>query len=126
MPSARTYHASCSIRNYLVTIGGEANSDLKDFWALDLDEQQWYKPEIDFIDYYTPKRFHTICAINETQILSFGGCHSEYVHMNEMHMFDLSRFLEHPSDPEAHVIVTRINVNQGIPSTRWGHAATTY
>jgi hypothetical protein len=34
------------MRNYMVIIGGEATSDLKDFWALDLDEMQWYKPEI--------------------------------------------------------------------------------
>jgi hypothetical protein len=38
MPSARTYHASCLVGKYMITIGGEANSDLKDFWALDLDE----------------------------------------------------------------------------------------
>jgi len=50
----------------MVTIGGEANSDLKDFWALDLDEQIWYKPEIDFLDYFTAKRFHTINAITDT------------------------------------------------------------
>lgn len=38
IPSARTYHASCLLNKYMITIGGEANSDLKDFWALDLDE----------------------------------------------------------------------------------------
>jgi len=74
----------------MVTIGGEANSDLKDLWAFDLESAMWYNPDIDFKDYYTPKRFHTISAINESQIVSFGGCHSEYVHLNEMHLFDLS------------------------------------
>lgn len=74
----------------MVTIGGEANSDLKDLWAFDLEGKVWFKPEIDFTDYYTPKRFHTINTISETQIVSFGGCHSEYVHLNEMHIFDLA------------------------------------
>ena len=126
MPSPRTYHASCSIGKYMVSIGGEANADLRDFWALDLDANLWLKPEIDFVDYYTPKRFHTINTISDTQIVTFGGCHSEYVHMNEMHIFNLQKFLESPQDPEAHIIVTKVNVTQGMPSTRWGHAATTY
>ena len=50
----------------MIVIGGEANSDLKDFWALDLEEKIWFKPEIDFDNYYTPKRFHTLCTLNET------------------------------------------------------------
>lgn len=37
LPSPRTYHASCLISKYMVTISGEANSDLKDLWAFDLD-----------------------------------------------------------------------------------------
>ena len=45
-PLARTYHASCLVRNFMVVIGGEANSDLKDFWALDLDFNVWRKPEV--------------------------------------------------------------------------------
>lgn len=90
MPSARTYHASCLISRFMVTIGGEANSDLKDFWAFDLENSIWFKPEVEFVEYFTAKRFHTINAISDTQIISFGGCHSEYVHMNEMHIFDMS------------------------------------
>jgi len=46
VPSARTYHASCLVRNFMVVIGGEASADLKDFWALDLDQGIWRKPEI--------------------------------------------------------------------------------
>jgi hypothetical protein len=107
----------------MVTIGGEANSDLKDFWAFDLENFYWSKPEIEFRDYYTPKRFHTINTISETQIISFGGCHSEYVHLNEMHIFDLSKFLLDPLDLANQVIVTKINVTEGAPTTRWGHAA---
>ena len=90
LPSPRTYHSSCLMSKYLVTIGGESTSDLKDFWAFDLEIKQWFKPEIDFRDYYTAKRFHTINPITENKIVSFGGCHSEYVHLNEMHIFDLT------------------------------------
>jgi hypothetical protein len=49
----------------MIVVGGEANSDLKDLWALDLEEQVWHKPEISYNDHYTPKRFHTVCAIND-------------------------------------------------------------
>ncbi len=65
IPSARTYHASCLLGKYMIVVGGEANSDLKDMWALDLEEQRWFKPELQFIDSYTPKRFHTVCTIND-------------------------------------------------------------
>jgi hypothetical protein len=34
----------------MIVTGGEANSDLKDFWALDLETYMWYKPEVDFDD----------------------------------------------------------------------------
>lgn len=106
LPSARTYHASSLIRQYMVSIGGEANSDLKDFWAFDLNSNTWFKAEVDFKDYFTPKRFHTISTISDTQIVSFGGCHSEYVHMNEMHIFDLTQFFVDPSNQENRVIAT--------------------
>lgn len=109
----------------MVSIGGEANSDLKDFWAYDIDGDLWLKPEIDFKDYYTPKRFHTINAINDHQVVSFGGCHSEYVHLNEMHLFDMTHFILNPTCPESRIVVTRIATTEGVPSTRWGHAAAT-
>ena len=40
-------------------------------------------------------------------------------------MFDLSNFFENPLDITRKVICTRINVTEGLPSTRWGHAAST-
>ena len=40
-----------------------------------------------------------------------------------MHIFDLSKFLLDPKNPENIVIVTKVNVTEGVPSTRWGHAA---
>ena len=110
----------------MVVIGGEGNSDLKDFWALDLEEMMWFKPEINFVDHYSAKRFHSVCQINQTQVITFGGCHSEYVHMNEMHIFDLAQFLQTPNQPESRVQCKKIDVKEGVPSTRWGHAASTF
>jgi len=46
LPLPRTYHASCLIQKYMVVIGGESTSDLRDFWALDLEEGMWYKPDV--------------------------------------------------------------------------------
>jgi hypothetical protein len=82
----------------MVVIGGEATSDLNDFWTLDLEGAVWRKPDVLFYEHYTPKRFHTATSISDFQVVTFGGCHSEYVHLNEMHMFDLSLFLQCPSD----------------------------
>jgi len=48
LPSARTYHASCLLGKYMITVGGEALSDLRDFWAFDLETSRWYSPEIEF------------------------------------------------------------------------------
>ena len=57
-------------------------------------------------------------------MVTFGGCHSEYVHLNELHLFDFKKFFEFgPSNP---VTCTEINVAEGVPSTRWGHASATY
>jgi len=41
IPLARTYHASCLVDSLMIVIGGEATSDLKDFWALDLESSTW-------------------------------------------------------------------------------------
>jgi hypothetical protein len=85
------------MRKYMVIIGGEATSDLKDFWALDLDEMKWCKPDISGFDNYTSKRFHTATSISDNKLITFGGCHSEYAHMNEMHIFDLTQFYQNPT-----------------------------
>lgn len=73
----------------MVIIGGEANSDLRDLWLFNLDECCWYTPDVEGFLSYTSKRFHTATQITETAFLTFGGCHSEYVHLNEMHLFEL-------------------------------------
>jgi hypothetical protein len=107
----------------MVIVGGEAMSDLRDIWTLNLDTMVWYKPEVEGFDSYTPKRFHTVSTITDTQIITFGGCHSEYVHMNELHVFELSQFFEDPSNIENMIKCTKITTKEGVPSTRWGHAA---
>ena len=48
LPLPRTYHASCLVQNFMIVIGGEATSDLKDFWALDLDKGMWFNPDVEF------------------------------------------------------------------------------
>ena len=45
--------------------------------------------------------------------------------MNEMHIFDLSMFLLNPADNTQSVMVQKVNITEGVPSTRWGHAAAT-
>lgn len=94
----------------MIIVGGESNSDLADLWALDLEEKIWFKPEIDFKDPFTPKRFHSVSTLNDTSLITFGGCHSEYVHMNEMHVFDLSDFLENPTNIEKRIKCNQIKV----------------
>ena len=107
----------------MVIVGGEANSDLRDVWCLDLDTYTWYKPEVQGIDTYTPKRFHTVTTVSDSKIITFGGCHSEYVHMNELHIFDMSSFFEDPTDINKMIACTKVNTTEGVPSTRWGHSS---
>jgi hypothetical protein len=108
----------------MVIIGGEGQNDLKDLWVLNLDTEIWEEPVIEWSSHYTAKRFHSASTISDTQVVTFGGCHSEYVHLNELHLFDMKNYLEmgyeHP------VTCTEIKVAEGVPSTRWGHASTTY
>jgi len=67
-----------------------------------------------------------LSVIGDSKVVTFGGCHSEYVHMNEMHIFDMANFLANPSDVSGTVLCTRVNATENVPSTRWGHAAATY
>ena len=81
----------------MVICGGEANnSDLNDVWALDLEQLTWSKLDLVFngIGGFSSKRFHTISTLSQNRIVSFGGCHSEYQHLNDVHIFDLGSFVE--------------------------------
>lgn len=42
-----------------------------------------------------------------------------------MHFFDMSKFLANP-DGDEKVVCNLINIKEGVPTTRWGHAAATY
>ena len=46
--------------------------------------------------------------------------------MNEIHIFDLAHFLENPAELERTITCMKVSVMEGVPTTRWGHAATTY
>jgi hypothetical protein len=96
LPAARTYHATALVKNFMTVISGEGRGDLKDFWILDLERGKWFNPDVQAFDSFTPKRFHTACTINDTQVVTFGGCHSDYVFMNEMHIFQLADFVSNP------------------------------
>jgi len=43
--------------------------------------------------------------------------------MNELHLFEFSSFFEDPKDINKMIICTKINITEGVPSTRWGHSS---
>ena len=127
MPLSRTYHAACLVSNFMVVIGGEHNSDMQDIWALDVEEHRWHNLVIDNRDTFKAKRFHSANTISGSRIVTFGGCHSEYVHMNDVNIFDLSDFVN--SEGQNHEIICiklEFQSGDGLPTTRWGHAASVY
>ena len=92
MPIARTYHSSTIVGEFMFVIGGEADSDLNDLCAFSFKEYQWYQPLLIDGHNFSPKRFHTATAIGN-RIATFGGCHSEYIHLNDLNLFDLTDFV---------------------------------
>jgi hypothetical protein len=90
----------------MIIVGGESISsgDLNDFWALDLESKVWTKPEMEGQDLFCHKRFHTASAMG-TKVVTFGGCHSEYIHLNDLNIFEMARWLE---DPTKSVVCTRV------------------
>ena len=75
-------------------------------------------------EHFMAKRFHTANTIKDTMVVTFGGCHSEYHHINDLNLFDLTAFLENPKVNK--VICTKITQTKNVPSTRWGHGAAVY
>ena len=60
------------------------------------------------------------------RVVSFGGCHSEYVHLNDVNVFDFKAFIESDGqNTQVNCIKLdfRTNTFGQVPSTRWGHAA---
>lgn len=78
----------------MIVIGGESNNtDMQDLWVLDLEIGKWYKMQIINQENFKSKRFLTASPIKGNRLVTFGGCHSEYEHMNDLDMFDLSDFI---------------------------------
>ena len=97
IPTARTYHAATLVDKYMIIVGGESSSsDLNDLWALDLELKKWFKPSIEGHDNFIAKRFHTANTIQKNKVITFGGCHSEYIHLNDLNIFDMTNFLDSP------------------------------
>lgn len=130
MPCARTYHASCLVSNFMVVSAGEANNtDLNDMWALDLEKSCWFKLEL-MNSQFMSKRFHTVSTLSKNRVVSFGGCHSEYIHLNDVNVFELDNFVK-SGGADAQVMCQKLDFSQcpqsnSVPSTRWGHAAAVY
>ena len=115
----------------MVVSGGEANNtDLNDMWALDLDRKVWFRMEL-MTSLFTSKRFHTVSTLSKNRVIAFGGCHSEYVHLNEVNIIDLSAFVESEGG-SCQVTCAKLDFSRSphgfgqVPSTRWGHAASVY
>ena len=95
LPSPRTYHASCLVDKYMVVSGGEANNtDMTDMWALDIELCKWHQFEISDVSCFQAKRFHSLSAMSDNRVVTFGGCHSEYVHLNDVNVFYLNDFVK--------------------------------
>lgn len=126
VPLARTYHASCLVGRFMIVLGGEAAllADLQDVWALDLETTRWTQLTFTNMEAFHAKRFHTASAVSQNRVVSFGGCHSEYIHLNDVNIFDLSGFI---SKGDPHITCEKVNFgNQKVPSSRWGHTASVY
>jgi hypothetical protein len=59
------------------------------------------------------------------RVVTFGGCHSEYMHLNDVNIFDLTNFIDN-NDP--YITCTKVNFQSGVPvpTSRWGHTANVY
>ena len=117
----------------IVSAGEANNTDLSDMWALDLERAFWFKLDVvssGAENQFASKRFHTISTLSKNRVVSFGGCHSEYVHLNDVNVFDLDTFVTSRGES---CIVNCVKLDlrmmdpmmqQQVPSSRWGHAAT--
>ena len=93
----------------MIIVGGESISsgDLNDLWALDLNSMSWIKPDITGLEHFCHKRFHTANSIG-TKVVTFGGCHSEYVHLNDLNIFEMEDWLQDKTKP---IVCTKIAAN---------------
>jgi hypothetical protein len=77
---------------------------------------------------FKSKRFLTASALSGNRLVTFGGCHSEYEHVNDLDMFDLSEFVA-SNCQNMQVKCIKLNKLDKIsqsPSSRWGHSASVF
>jgi len=112
----------------MVVLAGEVDStDMQDVWALDIEAGKWFNLQLPNPDNFKPKRFHTACSISGNRVVTFGGCHSEYVHLNHVNVFDLSAFTSSDgAQKEITCQLLKFDQGQVVPSSRWGHSAAVY
>ena len=68
----------------------------------------------------------TVSAISSNRIVTFGGCHSEYEHVNDLDMFNLTSFIESGCTNLSIECEKLSSVKGTGPSSRWGHSASVY
>ena len=112
----------------MIIVGGESDSDLNDIWVFSFIEKQWVKPQIIGGNLFRPKWFLSASTIKKDKVITFGGCHSEYVHLNDLNIFEFQDFLENPNKftNRCSIICTRVDTDQNVPDSWWGHAAVVY
>jgi len=99
---------------------------MQDVWAFNLNSNVWVQVDQDGIESFKPKRFHSSSAISSNRMLTFGGCFAEYVHMNDLNIFDFDQFVK-SDGTNKHVTCTKVVDYSGqIPHTRWGHSASVF
>ena len=73
------------------------------------------------------KRFHSSCTVSQNRVITFGGCHSEYVHLNELNVFYMDDFVKsNGANKLVNCVKVNFDKNEICPSTRWGHTASVY
>ena len=93
---------------------------------LDVEDGRWYQLSIANQESFKSKRFLTVSAISRNRIVTFGGCHSEYEHLSDLDMFDLTAFIE-SGCVNLTVTCCKLTCLAGKgPSSRWGHSAAVY
>ena len=128
IPLPRTYHAACLVDRFMFICGGEANSsDLQDFWVFDLELCAWTQLEVLSQTPFHAKRFHSCCSVSQNRVITFGGCHSEYVHLNDLNIFYLDDFVKsNGANKLVNCVKVNFDKNEICPSSRWGHTASVY
>ena len=65
--------------------------------------------------------------MTDNRVVTFGGCHSEYVHLNDVNVFYLNDFVKSNGDsPIIKCIKLDFRGDSALPNTRWGHTAAVY